>query len=138
MIFLQNDATATFELAFSLPACLLLQGTVSHLTAQSSELLRLQLNFPRSPGLVEPGFQRSIEPHQREPALAGNLLHPLLFKASRGLGAKPHIHRSIGIGFDALVLADHTGGFLVGLQHRAGLVVTYNHRPEILHLDIWG
>jgi hypothetical protein len=35
-------------------------------------------------------------------------------------------------------LAAHTGRFLIGLQHRADLIVIHNYRPEILHRDIWG
>jgi len=70
--------------------------------------------------------------------LPGIVCTQFFSKPTGALGPNHNIHRSIGIGFDALVLAAHTGGFLVGLQHRAGLVVIHNHRPEILYRDVGG
>ena len=48
-----------------------------------------------------------------------------------GRRAEPDIHRTIGIDDDVLVLAAQAWELLVGLHHRAGLVVICDKRPEV-------
>ncbi len=102
------------------------------------EIIKLlhQLNLARTPGLVEPRIERAVEAQDHEPAFAGNRLHPVAFFSCRSFRAKINIYRAIDVDLKILVLAAHAGELLVGLDHRAGLVVINNGRPEVLHRDM--
>ncbi len=62
-------------------------------------------SISRSPNLVEPRFQGSIESQGDIVAPAGHGLHPILFLVGRGFGTKVNTHRAVGNDLDALVLA---------------------------------
>lgn len=96
----------------------------------------LQLDFTRPPVLVEPQLERSVQAKDHEPAFAWNRLHPVVLPFRGCLGSEVDIHRAVRIDLDPLVLTADARGVLVGLHHRAGLVVIDDDRPEILHRDV--
>src|SRR5262249_36308743 len=99
------------------------------------ELIHL-LKFAWLPRFVEEGLLRTVQPQDHAPAFAGPRLHPVDFLAGRSLGAKIHIHRRVGIDDDALFLAANTWKLFVSLEHRTGLGVVENERPEILGRNV--
>src|SRR5580698_1158143 len=65
-----------------------------------------------------------------------NGLNPVGFAAFGRGWAKPNIYRAVGVDDNALCLAADAGELFIGLQHRAGLIVIDNERPEILRWDV--
>src|SRR5437016_1335103 len=60
----------------------------------------------RLPCLVEQRFRRAVEAHISEPTSARNGLDPVLFLSFWSLRAEVDVHRTIGVGDRAGVLAD--------------------------------
>jgi len=81
---------------------------------------------------VEPRLKRPVEAQEDVPAFAGNGLHPIVLMATRSLWAEPDIDRLVVINLESLCLAADAGILLVGLEHRAGLIVVEQQGPEIL------
>ncbi len=48
-----------------------------------------KLDLARLPGLVEPGFQRTVQAQDHEPALAGHRLDPVRLLARRRFRSEP-------------------------------------------------
>ena len=74
-----------------------------------------QLELSRLPGLVEPRFQRAVEPENGIPALARNGLRPVRCLAGGGLGAEVEIHRAVVIHQQLVPLAAFARERLAGL-----------------------
>ena len=95
------------------------------------------LDRTRAPGLVEPGFKRTVESKAEEPGLAGNRLDPVRLVPLRGLRAEPDRRGSVGIGHKVgvafIVLA---GVRLIRLKHGTGLRVVDHEGPEVLCRNI--
>ena len=62
-----------------------------------------------------------------EPALAGDRLHPIVFLSGGWLGSEVNIHRAVGIYHQPPRLTADTWKLLIGLHHRARLVVVDDH-----------
>src|SRR5215471_15830520 len=90
------------------------------------------------PSLVEPGLQRRVQPQQHVPALPRNGLYPVVLLSCRSLRPEPHCHRTVRILLDGGLVAVDAGKLLVGLQHRACLVVINRERPELAGWDWTG
>ena len=89
------------------------------------------LNILQLPRLLEERFQRAVETEDREPALAGDGLDPVLLLACGHLGAEVNVHRAIGVNLRAAIQADR-GKLLAILQLGPAERIVNQHRPEIL------
>ena len=69
-----------------------LNGSLSVATHAHRGELRLKLDLPRLPGLVEPRVERTVEAQDHEPPFAWNRLHPVILKPFRRARAKIDIH----------------------------------------------
>jgi hypothetical protein len=107
---LQRAPTCVFT---SIPMALADRG----LDRRVGSSVRYRFDFAGSPGLVEPGFERAVEPQDHKPAFARNGLNPVVLHALRCLGAEPDVDRSVGIDLHVLVLTRHARELLVRLQH---------------------
>jgi hypothetical protein len=63
-------------------------------------------------------------------------LHPIIFFASRRLGAEIDIHGGVRIDNESFGLAADSWPLLVILEHRAGLIVVEDHRPKVGYRNI--
>ena len=93
------------------------------------------------PGVSAVGFRRAARSCRRRAGVgcrAGGWstspcrdgLEPVALVAFGGRGSEVDVGRAVGVGLDGAGLAAETGQVLVGLQHRAGLVVVHQQRPE--------
>src|SRR5512136_482070 len=108
------------------------------LSVNHVEMSRLEFDLTGPPSLVEPRLERAVEAEQGVPALAGNSLNPVVLFAGRGLGAKVDVHRAVRVHPKIPILADGGRPPLVGLEHRAGLAVVKNDRPELFDRVVGG
>ena len=69
--------------------------------------------------------------------LSGNGLHPVGLMSLRRNGAEPDIYRCVRVHDDDPFLAADAGELLVGLQHRASLIVIDDERPESPSPGCW-
>src|SRR5712671_3216041 len=88
---------------------------------QADRLHRLNLSWP--PSLVEPGFERTVQPQEGVPALSRDRLHPVCFLARGSLWSEINVHRTIRIDKQSLGETTDSRGLLIGLEHRACLVI---------------
>src|SRR5712672_4188852 len=95
-----------------------------------------RLNRSGSPSLVEPRFERTVQPQEGVPALPRDRLHPVCFLARGSLWSEINVHRTIRIDQQSLGQTTDGWGLLVGLEHRACLVIVERERPEILGRNI--
>ena len=79
---------------------------------------RLQFEVARPPALVEPRFQRPIEPQKDAVTLAGHGLHPVPFVASRCAGREPDRHSTVLVRLDARDRPVDSRQLLVGRKER--------------------
>src|SRR4051794_9357400 len=91
-----------------------------------------RLNLSRAPSLVEPRFKRTVEPQEGIPTFTRDRLHPVCFLARGGLWSEINVHRTIRIDQQSLGETTDSRGLLIGLEHRACLVIVERERPEIL------
>src|SRR5262249_1112134 len=94
------------------------------------------LDLAGPPRLLEPWFERAIEPQDYIPTFAGGGLHPVLLLPGRRRWTEVDIHRAVPVHQQSLGLATNAGELLVGLEHRAGLVAVEDHRPEFLDRNV--
>jgi len=87
-------------------------------------------NIIQFPGFFKIRLERTVETHQRKPALAGHGLDPVILLTSRYGRAKVDINRTVGVGI-WIFLAVHTGIGLIGLQLRAGGRIVECNRPKV-------
>src|SRR5580704_7125669 len=80
-------------------------------------------DLARLPVFVEERLLRTIETQNYPPAFTRPCLHPVVFLADRRLGTEVDIHRSVGVHRNARFLAADAWELLIGLEHRACLVV---------------
>src|SRR5215469_9189420 len=99
-------------------------------------LLRLKFDLTGTPRLVEPRLKRAVETQQSVPAFAGYGLNPVRLPTRRCLGAEVNVYGAVGICLQSLGLAAHRGPVLIRLQHRAGLIVVEDYRPEVLYRNV--
>ena len=97
-----------------------------------------QFELPGLPGLIKPRLQRAIEAEEYVPTFTRNGLHPVALMTFWRGGPEPNIHRRVGIHDNSLFLAPDAGELLIGLQHRTGLIVVDDERPEVLRRNIGG
>src|SRR5580700_902995 len=95
-----------------------------------------QFELTGLPCLVEPRLQWAVKAQKDVPTFVWNGLNPVGFAAFGRGWAKPNIYRAVGVDDNALCLAADAGELFIGLQHRAGLIVIDNERPEILRWDV--
>src|SRR3954462_6652710 len=105
-------------------------AAASNSTAGRSRLHRL--NLSRAPSLVEPRFKRTLQPQEGVPPLPRDRLHPVCFLARGSLWSEINVHRTIRIDQQSLCQTTDSRGLLIGLEHRACLVIVERERPEIL------
>ena len=90
------------------------------------------------PGLIEKGFERSVESEEREPAFAGRRLDPVLGVVSasrRRVGPEVDVDGTIDIR-DRSGVAAHRRERLATAQDRAAVGVVGDDRPEVLRGDV--
>jgi hypothetical protein len=63
------------------------------------------------------------------------VLHPIRFVTGRSRRTEINVYRGIGIGNGPFLAAD-CGESLIGLEHRARMIVIDHDRPEVLRGDI--
>src|SRR3954453_19900992 len=95
-----------------------------------------RLNLSGSPSLVEPRFERTIQPQEGVPALPRDRLHPVCFLARGSLWSVINVHRTIRIDQQSLGQTTDRWGLLIGLEHRACLVIVECEGPEILGRNV--
>src|SRR5215470_12390082 len=112
-------------------------GPPNYAKRTSSDSIRsgLQFEVARPPALVEPRFQRPIEPQKDAVTLAGHGLHPVLFVASRCAGREPDRHSTVLVRLDARDRPVDSRQLLVGRKERTGLVVIRCEGPEVFRWD---
>src|SRR5712671_7971091 len=88
-----------------------------------------RLNLSGSPSLVEPRCERTVQPQEGVPALPRDRLHPVRFLARGSLWSEINVHRTIRIDQQSLGQTTDSRGLLIGLEHRACLVIVERERP---------
>ncbi len=88
--------------------------------------------------MVEPGLEWAVEAQDREPALAGDGLDPVVLVLLRRFGSEVEIDRAVMVVAQVVAFAVAAGEPLAGLQFRSGLRVVDDDRPEVLGWHVAG
>ena len=71
------------------------------------------------PALVEPWFERAIEPHDHAEGLTGHRLHPIVFLAAWGCRREPDGVGAIFVRLQAFLETVESSSLLVGFEQAA-------------------